>query len=208
MTSGKTFFRGAHLNGSVEDRFEIRVHLIHHGRGAFGKNTLGGGSSLREPVCIGVPPNFSLQRSFNEPRCRSAPRASPPADVVLFYDGLCGLCHATVQFVLRHDARGAIKFAALQSPLGERLRAWAGLVTEGSGTMILVEKGRAYTRSSAALRLVRHLDWPYPLLYCGAIAPRVLRDAVYNFIARNRYRWFGTHDSCALPSPELKKRFL
>jgi len=129
-------------------------------------------------------------------------------DVVLCYDGVCGLCNAAVRFVLEHDTRGRVKFTALQSPLGERIRIWAGVAADGPGTMIVVERGRAYVRSSAALRLARELDWPYPLLFCGVAVPRALRDAVYNFIARNRYRWFGKHDSCAVPRAEWKSRFL
>lgn len=140
------------------------------------------------------------------------PKPLTPDDIVLVYDGVCGLCNATVQFVLRHDARKKIRFTTLQSPLGESIRSWSGLppTAEGAdpGTMIVVDHGSVYTRSSAALHLARHLNWPFPIAYSAIIIPRVLRDAVYNFIARNRYRWFGKHDSCSLPSADVRERFL
>lgn len=126
-------------------------------------------------------------------------------DVVLF-DGVCNLCNASVTFVIERDRSDAFRFAALQSEQGRRL------LTEYPGpipdSIVLIQEGRFYTRSDAALRIARRLGGPYPFLYPLIFLPRWLRDPVYNWVARNRYRWFGKRDSCMIPTPELRLKFL
>ena len=130
-----------------------------------------------------------------------------PEAIVLF-DGVCNLCNTWVNFVIDRDVRGRIKFAALQSPVGQHLLAEHGLSTTDFDTMVLLTGGRAYTRSSAALRLLSKLPMPWPLLAPLLLVPPFLRNFVYNRIARNRYRWFGRQEHCRVPTPELRERFM
>lgn len=129
------------------------------------------------------------------------------APIVLF-DGVCNLCSGSVQFLLKRDPEGRFRFASLQSDAGRRLMAEHGLDVEALNSVVLIEGGRAWQESSAALRIARHLPGAWKLLRVFAAVPRPLRDAVYRWIARNRYRWFGKAETCWLPTPELKARFL
>jgi predicted DCC family thiol-disulfide oxidoreductase YuxK len=127
---------------------------------------------------------------------------------VVLFDGVCNFCDNTVQFVLRRDKAGYFRFAALQSEAGQALLKDHELPTEHFDTFILLENGKIYKRSSAALRLVRKLSGGWPLLYGFILIPRFIRDFFYSIIARNRYRWFGKKDACMIPSPEVRSRFL
>ncbi len=133
------------------------------------------------------------------------PAPASPHPVVLF-DGVCNLCNASINFVIDRDARSVFRFAPLQSDVGRALVAECGL--EGEDSIVLVEDGRCYVRSDAALRIARRLDGAWPMLSALRIVPRPLRDAAYRVIARNRYRWFGRQDACRLPTPDLRARFL
>jgi predicted DCC family thiol-disulfide oxidoreductase YuxK len=132
------------------------------------------------------------------------------APATILFDGVCNLCNGFVQFVIRHDARGHFRFAALQSDAGRALLAahgQAARATADPDSVVLIEDGRAYTHSAAVLRIARHLDgWRW--LGLGRVLPAALRDAIYRWVARHRYRWFGRQESCWLPTPELKARFL
>lgn len=127
---------------------------------------------------------------------------------VVFYDGVCGLCNRVVQFIIPRDRRGAFRFATLQSETGQRLLAAYGKDTSALDTFLLLEDGRVYDRSTAALRVVRRLGSLWPLLYGFIVLPRPLRDALYRFVAKRRYRWFGESESCLLPPPGVRDRFL
>ena len=127
---------------------------------------------------------------------------------VLLFDGICNLCNGWVQFVIRHDPAGKFRFAALQSAKGQQLLKQYGLPHEHFTTLVLIENGQVYTRSSAALRIAKQLSGAWPMLYGFAVVPAFLRDGVYNLVAGNRYAWFGKQESCMLPTPELKARFL
>lgn len=130
------------------------------------------------------------------------------APVVLF-DGVCNLCQWSVRFIVRRDRRGVFRFAALQSPAGRALLAGHRLAdAQAPDSVVLLEGGRASTGSTAALRIARRLDGAWPLLYALVAVPRPLRDALYRFVARNRYRWFGRQAACMPPTPELRARFL
>ncbi|NLR68341.1 thiol-disulfide oxidoreductase DCC family protein [Chitinophaga varians] len=128
-------------------------------------------------------------------------------DIILF-DGVCNLCNGSINFVIRHDRRGHFRFAPLQSDAAATLAATHQIDISQMASFILVQNGKAYTKSTAALRVARQLPFPWKLLYAGIIFPRFIRDGVYNIIARNRYRWFGRKDSCMVPTPEIKERFL
>ena len=129
------------------------------------------------------------------------------AAVVLF-DGVCNFCNATVNFILSRDSEGFFRFAALQSEAARPLLAEARLPSSFLDNIVLVEDGVCYVRSTAALRILRRLSWPWPLLYAAVIVPRPIRDGVYDWVARNRYRWFGKSEVCRLPTPSERARFL
>lgn len=130
-----------------------------------------------------------------------------PGRVVLF-DGICNLCNGTVVFVAKRDPAGRFSFAALQSPVGRRLLERFALPADGPETLVLIEEGRAFTRSTAVLRIARRLSGLWPLAYMAIVIPRPARDLVYRLVARHRYRLFGERDACMVPSPELQERFL
>lgn len=137
----------------------------------------------------------------------SAPAAQADGPIVL-YDGVCGLCDRSVQLILRNDRRGRFRFAALQSPVGQALLAEFGFSASALDSIVLVEGGRAWRKSAAALRIARGMDAPWPLLWPLAVIPRAVADRVYDLVARHRYRMFGTVDACALPPPEVRARLL
>jgi predicted DCC family thiol-disulfide oxidoreductase YuxK len=117
-----------------------------------------------------------------------------PVSIVLF-DGVCNLCSRSVAFIIRHDPRGRFHFASLQSEPGRAIVQEHGRNPEDLDSILLLESERLYDRSSAALRIARRLSWPWPLASVLVLAPRPLRDLVYRWIARNRYRWFGKMDA-------------
>ena len=129
-------------------------------------------------------------------------------DNLIFFDGVCNLCNGFVQFVIKNDTEGKYRFGALQSPEAEAIFKTLGHEYTIPKTVILVQDGKLYQKSEAALRIARGLDFPWPLFYSFIVVPSFIRDWVYDFIARNRYRWFGKKDSCMIPTPELKSRFL
>ena len=126
---------------------------------------------------------------------------------VVFFDDVCVLCSRSVQFILKHDRRGAFRFAAVDSDLfREKV---APSLPEGlPDSVILLVEGRVFTRSSASLRISGRLRFPINLAVVGLAVPRFLRNLIYDWIARNRYRWFGKMDTCYMPDPELRERFL
>jgi len=160
-----------------------------------------------------------------------APQPAAPGLVVLF-DGVCNLCNGSVQFIIKRDPEGKFRFASLQSSAGQELVRKAGLPAFGPGSsglpaspapgssdpdpgspglnsFVLLENGKAYTRSAAALRVLKHLGGGWKLVYAlGIIVPPFIRNGIYNWTARNRYRWFGRQDACWIPTPGLKERFL
>jgi len=141
------------------------------------------------------------------------PSAPPPAGrAIVLYDGICHLCQGTVRFIVARDGRGRVAFAPLQSPLGRRLLAEHGLPADGTaaagGSVVLIEEGQAFTRSTAVLRIARLLRAPWPVFSIGLVIPVRLRDAVYDWVARHRYRWFGRSATCDLPGPEVRARLL
>ena len=126
---------------------------------------------------------------------------------LVLFDGVCNLCNGTVNFIIARDPNARFRFSSLQSAAArdvlENHRLESNL-----DTIVLVEHGQVYTRSTAALRIVKQLSGLWPLLGLFLVVPSVLRDAVYVFVAKNRYRWFGKSESCSVPTPELAARFL
>lgn len=127
---------------------------------------------------------------------------------IVLVDGVCHFCQGVTKWIIKRDPKGRYHFASLQSDVAKRLLEQGRLPVDRMDTFVLIEDGKYYTRSTAALKLAKGLKFPYPLLYGFVIIPRPLRDAVYGVIARNRYRWFGKDETCMLPSPDIKDRFL
>lgn len=127
---------------------------------------------------------------------------------VLLFDGVCNLCNATVNFVIDADREGRIRFASLQSAAGARLLGDVGLNTQYLDSLVFIEGGRAFVASDGAVRIARYLGWPWRALRVFEWVPRVLREPVYHWVARNRYRWFGRQESCRMPTDELAARFV
>lgn len=128
---------------------------------------------------------------------------------VILFDGVCNLCNASVQLVIKNDPGAYFNFASLQSDAGVTLMKKYNLpVLINPESLVLIEDGKAYQYSTAALRIARKMRSWHRFLYVFIIIPAFLRNAVYKFIARNRYIWWGRQDSCWLPTPELSKRFL
>lgn len=135
---------------------------------------------------------------------------------VVFFDGVCNLCNGVVQFIIDRDKAGSIRFAALQSKVAQEMLPPLGVEVrpEEPDSIVLVTHGKngeriAFDRSAAVLRIARKLSFPWPVLfYLGIVWPRFLRDVFYKFVATHRYRWFGKTESCRVPTPELRARFL
>jgi predicted DCC family thiol-disulfide oxidoreductase YuxK len=127
---------------------------------------------------------------------------------IVLFDGVCNLCNGFVRFVIARDGEGRFHFAPLQGEAARRLIREAGGLDAAGDSIVLIEGGQLFTRSSAALRIARRLSSLWPLAYALIVVPRPVRDWAYDAVARNRYRWFGTRDVCMAPTPELKARFL
>jgi predicted DCC family thiol-disulfide oxidoreductase YuxK len=135
---------------------------------------------------------------------------SPRRPLILF-DGVCNLCNSTVQWVIERDKQARFDFSSLQSDAARRELEKvldASEIDALPDSIVLVDSDGVHTRSAAALRITRGLGFPYALLGLGVLVPRPIRDAVYDVIARRRYRWFGQLDSCMTPTPDVAERFL
>ena len=126
----------------------------------------------------------------------------------ILFDGVCNLCSGFVVFTIKRDPDAKFKFASLQSNEGGNLQKEFGIDPDNIKTMVLVENDNCYLKSDAVLRIFKHLDGMWFILYYLIYIPRPIRNFVYDLVANNRYRWFGKKDVCMLPTPELKKRFL
>ncbi|MFC5401914.1 thiol-disulfide oxidoreductase DCC family protein [Cohnella soli] len=127
---------------------------------------------------------------------------------IVLIDGVCHFCHGAARFIIARDKKAQFKFASLQSATGGRLLGEGGLSATALDTFVLVEDGKYYAKSTAALKIAKRLSDGWPLLYAGIVLPKFIRDAIYDFVAKRRYRWFGRADSCMLPTPDVRSRFL
>ncbi|HSG38082.1 MAG TPA: thiol-disulfide oxidoreductase DCC family protein [Thermoanaerobaculia bacterium] len=127
---------------------------------------------------------------------------------IVLFDGVCNLCSGSVQFILQRDPAGKFRFASLQSDHGQRLLTERGIDPKALDSVVVIDGGRLYRESDAALRIARDLKGAWKVLTVFRVIPRPLRDWAYRLIARNRYRWFGKAETCWLPTPELRGRFL
>lgn len=127
---------------------------------------------------------------------------------IILFDGVCNLCNSSVNFIIDHDKNDVFKFASLQSDAGQELLKKFDLSTKDFDSIIFVDNGKFYTKSSAVLRIVKDFPGLWKLLYASIIIPPFIRNFIYEIIANNRYKWFGKKDSCRIPTPELKSKFL
>jgi predicted DCC family thiol-disulfide oxidoreductase YuxK len=127
---------------------------------------------------------------------------------IILFDGVCNLCNGSVQFVIKKDTEAKFKYASLQSASGQALLKKFNLPLEQFDSFIYIKGSQVFQRSAGALNVLKDLGGFWKLLYGFIIIPPFLRDAVYNYIAKNRYKFFGKRESCMIPTPELKKRFL
>ncbi|MBB6444352.1 thiol-disulfide oxidoreductase DCC family protein [Bacillus benzoevorans] len=126
---------------------------------------------------------------------------------IVLFDGDCHFCHSSVQFIIKRDSQELFYFASQQSEAGQELLKQYG-VPEDIDSLVLIENGKAYIKSTAALRICRHLCSGWNFLYFFRCIPNPIRDAVYDFAAKNRYRWFSKKDSCPIPPDSIRTRFL
>ena len=127
---------------------------------------------------------------------------------IILFDGVCNFCNAAVNFVIKKDKNKHIKFAPLQSDAGIQLIKQYGLPANVMGSFLFIENGKMYNKSTAAFKVCRHLKGLWPLCYGFMIVPAFIRNAVYDWIAKNRYEWFGKRQACMIPTPEVRARFL
>ena len=127
---------------------------------------------------------------------------------VVFFDGVCNLCNNAVDFILKRDRNERFKFASLQSETAQNLLEEHLEATSDMTTMVLLKGNKILTRSNAALEIARQLNGAWPIFYVFKIVPSFIRDAVYGWVSRNRYSWFGKRDTCRIPEPHEKARFL
>ena len=126
----------------------------------------------------------------------------------MLFDGVCNLCNGTVQFIIKRDPAGTFKFASLQSETGQQAMRDFNIPPGSLNSIIVIENRACYDRSDAALRIAGHLSWPWRWFAVFQVLPRFIRDGIYQLIAKNRYRIFGSREACMLPTPELRDRFL
>lgn len=127
---------------------------------------------------------------------------------VILFDGVCNMCNASVNFIIDRDKSSKFKFASLQSDIGKSLLVKFQKEAEKLDSVVLIAGGKLYDKSSAALKIASMLPFPYPLSILFRVFPKTLRDVVYDYIANNRYKWFGKKDVCRVPDAETRNRFL
>jgi predicted DCC family thiol-disulfide oxidoreductase YuxK len=133
----------------------------------------------------------------------------PQDKKIILFDGVCNLCNGAVTFIIKHDKKDIFRFASLQSEIGKKLMEERGMESQELDSIVLIDPGLAYYRkSTAALEISRELSGGYSLFKNLSFIPEGLRDSIYTFVANNRYKWYGKKESCMIPTPELKSKFL
>lgn len=127
---------------------------------------------------------------------------------VILFDGYCTLCSWSVQFIIKRDKQDYFRFASLQSEIGKSLIHQFGIPEDFDQSVVLIKDNSIYFKSEAVLRITKRLRHLWPFLYVFIIIPKLIRDGIYSFIAKNRFRWFGKKDSCYMPEEDLSYKFL
>ena len=127
---------------------------------------------------------------------------------IILFDGVCNFCNGAINFVLKQDKKDNFRFAPLQSEVGQKLLQEYNLSTKEFDSFVLIDNGKVYKKSAASLRVMNKLPWYWKAAQILRIIPTAFRDSIYDFIAKNRYKWFGKKEQCMIPTPEKKSRFL
>ena len=127
---------------------------------------------------------------------------------IILFDGVCNFCNNAVNFVIKRDPKSVFKFATLQSSVAQEILKSHNLDNAEMNSFVLIENDKIYSKSTAALRVCRRLKGLWPLMYGFIIVPKLIRNGIYNWIAKNRYAWFGKKEVCMVPSPDVRARFL
>ena len=127
---------------------------------------------------------------------------------IILFDGICNLCNTAIQFVIKHDPKEIFMFASLQSEIGQQILKKNNMPLQQLGSFVLLQNDIIYTKSTAAIKVAQQLNGLWKCFYIFNLVPVFIRDGVYNWIAKNRYKWFGKQEACMLPSPAMRKRFL
>jgi len=127
---------------------------------------------------------------------------------VILFDGVCNFCNGSVNFIIDRDKKGLFSFASLQSSAAQEILQEKGEDTASFNSVILVTEDKIYRKSRAALEIAKQLSGLWPIFYIFRIIPTSIRDFFYDIIAKNRYKWFGKRDTCRMPEPEVRERFL
>lgn len=130
------------------------------------------------------------------------------AQHIILFDGVCNLCNGAVTFIIARDKKDVLRFAALESQVGGDLLQKYQIDPVVTDSIVFISNNKAYIKARAALHITKHLSGLWPLLGVFRILPNVVINSVYEFIARNRYKWFGKKESCMIPTPALRSKFL
>ena len=132
-----------------------------------------------------------------------------PHNYLILFDGVCNLCNTSIQYVIKHDKNDRFRFAPLQSDIGKKIIEKYNLDTEKTDSILLYSESKGLKiKSTAALHIAKHLGFPRNLLSIFLIVPAFIRNWVYDYIAKNRYKWYGKKEECMIPTPELRSKFL
>jgi predicted DCC family thiol-disulfide oxidoreductase YuxK len=133
----------------------------------------------------------------------------PENKKIILFDGVCNLCEQSIQYVIKHDKNDVFRFVALQSELGEKILNYLKIDSSKTDSIILYEPGQAYFyKSDAALEILNSLGGFLKWSVIFKVIPSALRNPIYDYIAKNRYKWYGKKDACMIPTSELKAKFL
>lgn len=133
----------------------------------------------------------------------------PQDKKIILFDGVCNLCESSIQLVIKHDTKDIFRFVPIQSQLGQEIINYLGIDTSKTDSIILYEPGVAYfLKADAALRISKHLKGWYSLVSIFSFLSEGLKNSIYDYVAKNRYKWYGKKETCMIPTPELKAKFL
>lgn len=133
----------------------------------------------------------------------------PQNKKIILFDGVCNLCDSSILFIIKHDKKDIFRFVALQSEIGMEITKYIGVDTSKIDSILLYEPGNAYYyKAQAALKIAKELGGIYTVISWFGALPKFLTNSVYDYIAKNRYKWYGKKDACMIPTPELKAKFL